>query len=803
VTAALPPRPRFPHPPAVQRATRGRPLDELLAICLTAPQQLDRRVVARLVRELAPDGADPRLALALLAALVYARGGLLRASDGALLDRLESLWNETLTTDLAAPLAVAVRALAHTALGPALADRLLRPTTTPGTAVAPANGAMGAHGANGSPGAEGAAATPPLAGTLLDWLRFLVTRHPEWLDIDALIRRGAGACDRERVLGELVEPLLHHAPESFTPARLSALRGVFGTTQRWRYFAAFLAAEPSAPPESRRRAAAMLRGKLPYRRAATRLRRGGPFRLAVVQNLVFGQGDELIRLAPLLGPMLDSLPKLAITLLTPRPYLYDHPRVRALPIGEPAAAAAALDGDFEGLIEMWEPAVAELNLSPAVRQRTALLAARRPLRLEIAGRLGVNHFAFQRVALDGQEVGARAGLDLRTVRHVYDPVRRLLVELGLPLRGEHGPARSLLVGVPSPEADAAWRSLAPPGRPVALVSPFGGTREIKGYATDRLDLLAAELSQLVSEGYRVVVLPNGQPWVTPELVADLTGRVPAATRRHLAVAPDPACLPRAPSGAAAERPELRPADRVMRWFKYFAARADLVVSVEGWLAHLGWLLGRPLRVILAAQSYDEAWYPPARDREQRIVAGIALRSPRARRNADLLGSEDRPPLPGRDRKPMLIAALAELGATRRATAEPLLQRAARSADEDIRAAALCALGRLPLHEGIRRSLLAALSAPDPEVRGAGAEGLLAARLDCSRELGPRYREVLTAHVAIGARAWPTVVEIGGPAIPALVAAAAGRDDFMRREARWVLGELLQRQVRSPRPAGSR
>ncbi len=784
------PAPRSVRPRS-SRTARGRPLAELLATCLEAPRRIDRRVVARLVRELAPGGADPRLALVLLAALVYARPGLLRAGDTALLDRLQALWHEALTTDLAAPLGAAVRAVAQTALGPALAARLLLPAPGPG--------------ASGAPG--GAAA--PLAGERLDWLRFLVTRYPDWIDLDALIRCcgvAAGMVDSERVLGELVEPLLHHAPESFTPARLDALRAAFGATERWRYFAAFLATEPAAPSATRHRAAAALAGQLPRCGEARRLR-GGPMRLAVVQNVVFGQGDELIRLAPLLQALLDGLPRLAITLLTPRPYLYDHPRVRVLPIGD-SAGAAALDGDFDGLIELWEPEVAELNVVPALHERARLLAARRPLRLEIACNLGVNHFAFQKVALDGVDIAARLGLDRRTARQVYDPVRRLLVELGLPLRREHAPpARSLLVGIPSPEAEAAWRALAPAGRPVALVSPFGGTREIKGYATDRLDILAGELRQLVRQGYRVVVLPNGQPWVTPDVMAALVTRLPVAERRHLAVAPDPAGPLRAPlPGVDGERPDLRrPADRVMRWFKYFAARADLVVSVEGWLSHLGWQLGRPLRVVLAAQSYDEAWYPPARDRAQRIVDRIASCPPQRGRGRapDLLGDGDRPPLPGRDRKQLLVAALAGLGAAGGAAVEPLLLRAAGSADEDVRAAALAALGRLPQHEGIRRTLLAALGAADPEVRGAAAEGLLASGFDCAPELGERYRDVLTAHVAIAARAWVSVDDLGAPAIPALAVAAAGRDDFMRREARWLLGRLLRRQVRPSRQAGGR
>ena len=66
---------------------------------------------------------------------------------------------------------------------------------------------------------------------------------------------------------------------------------------------------------------------------------------------------------------------------------------------------------------------------------------------------------------------------------------------------------------------------------------------------------------------------------------------------HVRVAPDPAAPDGAPDLAPGERPEVNGSDRVMRLFKYFAGYADLVVTVEGWLMHIAYAMGRPFRLL--------------------------------------------------------------------------------------------------------------------------------------------------------------------------------------------------------------
>lgn len=80
----------------------------------------------------------------------------------------------------------------------------------------------------------------------------------------------------------------------------------------------------------------MLRGKLPYRHAATRWRGGGPFRLAVVQNLVFGQ-EFFDALTAGSVPVYRGAPEVAE--LAPAPGCY----IDAADFASPAALAAHLD----------------------------------------------------------------------------------------------------------------------------------------------------------------------------------------------------------------------------------------------------------------------------------------------------------------------------------------------------------------------------------------------------------------------------------------------------------------------------
>ncbi len=57
----------------------------------------------------------------------------------------------------------------------------------------------------------------------------------------------------------------------------------------------------------------------------------------------------------------------------------------------------------------------------------------------------------------------------------------------------------------------------------------------------------------------------------------------------------------------------------MRQFLYFTRYAGLIVTIEGWLVHVAWCLGKPFRVLLAPYSQCEHWSPRARTIRQTIA----------------------------------------------------------------------------------------------------------------------------------------------------------------------------------------
>src|SRR5262249_49292809 len=177
----------------------------------------------------------------------------------------------------------------------------------------------------------------------------------------------------------------------------------------------------------------------------------------------------------------------------------------------------------------------------------------------------------------------------------------------------------------------------------------------------------------------------------------------------------------APAFFPGERPEVKGADRVMRLFKYFASYADLVVTVEGWLMHLAYLLGRPFRVFMAPASPFN-WLPRGRGPRQQLVLSMSRLSPPD--HGDLLGDGDRPPEPSRARKIMLMAAARGLQEMRDVTSDRLLRRILASPDPELRAVAVEALAGSGQRGAVRTQLCESLSDESALVRGAAARVLL-------------------------------------------------------------------------------
>src|SRR5262249_35940309 len=197
------------------------------------------------------------------------------------------------------------------------------------------------------------------------------------------------------------------------------------------------------------------------------------------------------------------------------------------------------------------------------------------------------------------------------------------------------------------------------------------------------------------------------------VIASALARLEHRIQAHVTVAPDPAESSDAAQLQLVERPELPYADRVVRLFKYFTEYADLVVTVEGWLSHFAYNLGRPFRLFLAPGSYAFDWHPHGRSRGQRLAAGLSPRAQSAHSAVGLLRAGDPPPLPHRPRKLLLELALMGLGRSADKEAVAILERTLHSVDNDVRTWATVALGRNAA--AVKATLLAKLKDPWPTI----------------------------------------------------------------------------------------
>src|SRR5206468_857155 len=91
----------------------------------------------------------------------------------------------------------------------------------------------------------------------------------------------------------------------------------------------------------------------------------------------------------------------------------------------------------------------------------------------------------------------------------------------------------------------------------------------------------------------------------------------------------------------------------------------------------------------------------------------------------------------------------------------------------------------------RSVLLAALDDSAPTVLREAASALLRSGADCGRELGPRYRDCLQAHVDIVDGNWDAVARLGPVALPVLFRIARSGNYVLSGEARTLLGTMLR------------
>ncbi len=740
-------------------------LGDLLEVALARPGDLSPRAATLARERLARTGtaADDLLTYGLCAAIAYGRPDLLEPGMVApLADRLRAVSSAS-----APALAETFSHLAHTPL----ADRALR--------------ALLAAAAGPAPQTLYAA----LGGAAVELLATFVEHHPAlWSLDDASRGLPVDPALRETYVGLVLEPVLLRRCAMLSAAELERLDRRLSTSRRWLWALATLAGRAQAEAGARELARTLAADRLEHRDAAEPLRRDA-FHLVVLMNVRIGLGDELIRVGPLVQALLDANPRARATVVTPRPFVYDHPRVRAVDLhGD--AAESALRLPMDGLFILHEP------LAPEVLLRQDLDALGQAMagvpELFLLGDAGRGYFLFARARLGTLELAFRAGLDRPGLPRVYDPTRRLLLELRLPLRigEERPPAGNVLTAGGSPESEGLWRQLVPPGRRAAVVNPFGGAHRVKGYLPEQAGEVAAGLASLVREGFRVVLLPNGEPWSDAATVRSILEALAPDVALDVVVAPDPALEDPRWTGWLRERPELRWADRVTRAHKFFLEYADLVVAVEGWVGHFASHLGRPFRLVLRTDSDTSRWYPVLRGEHQVLVSDLAGEGPAPAADA-LDGVPIAPSLPRRAMLHRALDAVAALGGDRALT---LLRRAAASPEQRTRCLALRSIAAVDARSGhpptTSSELLPHLLDRRAAVRAAAAESLLTLDVDLSATLGPEYRRVLSAYAAIGRQQWPAVVVLGTAALPALARAATDEAHLVRAEAGWAVRTIL-------------
>ncbi len=504
-------------------------------------------------------------------------------------------------------------------------------------------------------------------------------------------------------------------------------------------------------------------------------------RVLAVHNIADGQGDEMTRTYALLQALLDGFPTLEITLFTDRSYLYDHPRLHSLSISDTDSFSEALKEPWDGILHFFEPYLPSNSYNPSLQPLLeALLGANMPP-FFLCARKDINHFVFETLRLNGQEFAPRFGITKRLLPLSYEITMRLITCLGLPLRvGEDQPqAGTIQATNRRPDLAEAWQKLTAKlkanGRHlIAVVNVFGGQNPMKGFTSGSFDRLAQILEHLVDEGYGLVLVPNGEGWGGAAAIEAVRDRLDPHVRQYVIAVP---ILPNAQEN--------------MRQLKYFVAWSDLVVTIEGWMMHLAYALGKRFRLLMAPYSYPSEWHPHGRSANQGLWIPPIDRS--VRRELALPGpaAQEPKPLPIHyPEKAMLeeafelwaIPGYKELGES--------LSYWMDSDDKDIRKWVVAARGKMdPLY--FQRELIKALADPNHTVRAAAATALLNSGQDLTQALSSQWRQVLRAYQLIGEYRFRDAQSLGRPALKALRACLSGDEQEVERDAAIALASVAQ------------
>ena len=410
------------------------------------------------------------------------------------------------------------------------------------------------------------------------------------------------AQEKDRIVSWLLGPYVFSDPYVLTIDKLIAIMEAYQEQPSIKYFLYYVANSDRVTQDvkNERLNAA---GMFPLHQVADHLKTGRR-QVLIVHNINDGMGDELIRTGSFMQGLLDLSPGIQITIVTKRPFLYSHPRVKAVPIKEALSTSGRtelFDTSYDVVVDHYLDGTAD---DPDVEYvlRTYNTGKEPHLYLQNHGKAA--RFNFDKVVVAGKEYSDELGLAEYHPDNAYESMLRLLAELGMPLNiaGGVDQRESALTALQYAPAEDRWRAMMRDlgnnknadgqyGHPVALLNLFGGMFEEKGFGSHSTDMQASRalIIDLVTDGYKVVLVPNGEHWGTQERVRKILEVLPAEVRRDCVIADEPAADPWA--------------------FKYYVEYADKIVTVEGGMMHLAFNMGKPLALVIRPGSGTPLWWP--------------------------------------------------------------------------------------------------------------------------------------------------------------------------------------------------
>lgn len=428
--------------------------------------------------------------------------------------------------------------------------------------------------------------------TLLALLRNSdLTRFINAVDLENLMLKNQ---INSREIIYLLETLALRNPSLFNEKNITLIRSLY-TDLSTRYLFYYLSqATPSikAPKElfplQNRIETLLLKAKNP--------------RVLIINNIADGIGDHLIRNAVLMQALLDSNPNLEIDIYTSRGFLFSHPRIHTYPLGHLFLRdyLDLTDKKYDLIIENYDPR----NCYIFSEGPSEYIRAVNTIKEEAEAKMYFQYhyaegFVPKQIEIEGQTIP----LPRRKVS-VYDDVYRFCAELGLPFNfGTYSivsKERSIFVAQEEYLVNKDFLNQTIHSRPTAILNINGGQSAEKGLTPDKLNTLKEMIKTLIDQGYFVLILPNGKNRANDLRLSNfyfLSQHFEKKYHRFLDIAPSPG-----------QTPYLH---------KFLVHQSEMVITVEGGLMHLSYLMGKKMIILMMkASGNPNYWIPFSRSPDQ-------------------------------------------------------------------------------------------------------------------------------------------------------------------------------------------